>query len=74
MDVQSALTNKCVYFAGGLHSLTNVTVVLLTTFEALVVALVADVVLATYTSRHANRKATKTITPVHSKRESLGKI
>ena len=42
----------------------TVTVVLLT-LEALVVSLVADVVLATYPSRHVDRKATKTITPMH---------
>ena len=47
-------------------TVTVVLLVVLLTFEALVVALVADVVLATYPSRHVNRKATKKITPVHN--------
>jgi hypothetical protein len=55
-------------------TVTVVLLVVLLTFEVLVVALVADVVLATYPSRHVNRKATNKIKPVHSSRASLGKF
>ena len=55
------------------HEGSTVTVVLLT-LEALVVALVADVVLATYPSRHLDRKEANGIAPVHSYREGLDEI
>ena len=54
------------------HEGSTVTVVLLT-LEALVVAFVADVV-ATYPSRHLDRKEANGIAPVHSYREGLDEI
>ena len=54
------------------HEGSTVTVVLLT-LEALVVVFVADVV-ATYPSRHLDRKEANGIAPVHSYREGLDEI